>query len=344
MTTSTMIRIGRWWTVLGLLGASLAAASPLASPDPRREAEVANLRRAWDDCTALVTEKTCAPIIVRLAWHEAGTYDAKLKNGGAIGTIIYPSELAHPNDAGLDGAVELLRPLHERNPGVSWSDLIQMCSAAAIEASGGPRIPMRYGRVDDPRGPDAVPPVNRLPDGAPPFHRSKGRCPWRISGDPSPADHLRRVFHRMGLSDQEIVALSGAHTLGRAYKQRSGLPSMNETVYTEHGPGTRGGMSWTKDWLAFDNAYYVELKEAKEAGEGANHELLRLATDTVLFTDAVFKEYAEVYARDQEAFFADYALAHAKLSERGAHFHPPGGIIIDTAEAAPASYTSPLYT
>ena len=42
---------------------------------------------------------------------------------------------------------------------------------------------------------------------------------------------------------------------------------MNETVYTEHGPGTRGGMSWTKDWLAFDNAYYVELKEAKEAGE-----------------------------------------------------------------------------
>ena len=72
----------------------------------------------------------------------------------------------------------------------------------------------------------------------------------------------------MGLSDQEIVALSGAHTLGRAYKQRSGLPSMNETVYTEHGPGTRGGMSWTKDWLAFDNAYYVELKEAKEAGEG----------------------------------------------------------------------------
>ena len=57
----------------------------------------------------------------------------------------------------------------------------------------------------------------------------------------------------------------------------------------------------------------------------------------MLFTDAVFKEYAEVYARDQEAFFADYALAHAKLSERGAHFHPPGGIIIDAAETAPAS-------
>ena len=71
----------------------------------------------------------------------------------------------------------------------------------------------------------------------------------------------------MGLNDQEIVALSGAHTLGRAYKQRSGLPSMNETIYTEHGPGTRGGMSWTRDWLAFDNAYYVELKKAKEAGE-----------------------------------------------------------------------------
>lgn len=223
----------------------------------------------------------------------------------------------------------LIQPLKDKHPGLSYADIIQMASAAAIEASGGPKIPMRYGRVDDPRGPDAVPPVNRLPDGAPPFHRSRGKCPWKLSRDPSPADHLRRVFHRMGLNDQEIVALSGAHTLGRAYKSRSGLPSLNETIYTEHGPGTRGGMSWTKDWLAFDNSYYVELQKAKEAGDGANPELLRLATDTVLFTDDGFRQHAELYARDQEAFFADYALAHAKLSERGAHFDPPQGIVID---------------
>ena len=85
MTTSTMIRAARsnfrvWtWSVFLVLGASLTVASPVVSPDSG-EARVANLRRAWEDCTTLVHEKPCAPIIVRLAWHEAGTYDAKLKN------------------------------------------------------------------------------------------------------------------------------------------------------------------------------------------------------------------------------------------------------------------------
>merc|ERR1712187_563027 len=88
-------------------------------------------------------------------------------------------------------------------------------------------------------------------------------------------------------------------------------------------------MSWTKDWQKFDNSYFVELKRAKEAGEGANPELLRLVTDEVLFTDPGFKKYAELYARDEDKFFADYALAHAKLSERGARFDPPGGININ---------------
>ena len=119
------------WSVFLVLGASLTVASPVVSPDSG-EARVANLRRAWEDCTTLVHEKPCAPIIVRLAWHEAGTYDAKLKNGGAIGTIIYPSELRHPNDAGLDGAVELLRPLHAANPEVSWAVSLLLLLAVVL--------------------------------------------------------------------------------------------------------------------------------------------------------------------------------------------------------------------
>ena len=52
-----------------------------------------------------------------------------------------------------------------------------------------------------------------LPDGYAPFG-----C-----GAPTPAEHLRNVFtKKMGFNDQEIVALSGAHTIGRAFAERSG--------------------------------------------------------------------------------------------------------------------------
>lgn len=51
---------------------------------------------------------------------------------------------------------------------------------------------------------------------------------------PPPVQHLRNVFHRMGLSDKDIVALSGAHTLGRARPERSGF-GKKETKYTKVG-------------------------------------------------------------------------------------------------------------
>ncbi|CAN0479795.1 unnamed protein product [Laminaria digitata] len=65
-------------------------------------------------------------------------------------------------------------------------------------------IDMRYGRVDTAGGEDC-PREGNLPDGNAPFGDGSLDAP----------SHLRRVFHRMGFSDQEIVALSGAHTVGR---------------------------------------------------------------------------------------------------------------------------------
>lgn len=46
-----------------------------------------------------------------------------------------------------------------------------------------------------------------------------GRLPDADKG----ADHIRNIFYRMGFNDEEIVALSGAHALGRCHTDRSGF-------------------------------------------------------------------------------------------------------------------------
>ena len=58
-------------------------------------------------------------------------------------------------------------------------------------------------------------------------------------------------------------------------------------------------------------------------------ELLWLDTDKALHTDARFKPFFELYARDQRAFFRDFSAAMVKLSECGSKFEPAEGIRID---------------
>jgi cytochrome c peroxidase len=82
---------------------------------------------------------------------------------------------------------------------------IYMYTVVAIKTMGGPTIPWSSGRIDLPVS--AVTPDGRLPnaDSGP-----KG-------SDKSDSSHLRSIFYRMGFNDQEIVALSGAHALGRCH-------------------------------------------------------------------------------------------------------------------------------
>lgn len=217
-----------------------------------------------------------------------------------------------------------LSPIHKRHPGVSWADLIQLGSACAVKHAGGPLIPVRFGRVDVPSEAQC-PEAGRLPEAAAPFPAAA----------PDAAQHLRDVFHRMGFNDQEIVALSGAHTLGRAFKERSGQSSYGygnakATAYTREesiaradgkpGIGMPGGQSWTKQWLKFDNSYFQPQSDPA---------LLVLQTDAALQTDPLFRPHFLRYAASQATFFAEYAAAHAKLSELGSAFSPAGGIHID---------------
>ncbi|KAG8660468.1 probable L-ascorbate peroxidase 6, chloroplastic/mitochondrial isoform X1 [Manihot esculenta] len=271
--------------------------------------DLAQLKSAREDIKELLKSKFCHPILVRLGWHDAGTYNKNIeewpKRGGANGSLRFEIELKHGANAGLVNALNLLQPIKDKYSGVTYADLFQLASATAIEEAGGPKIPMKYGRVDV-SAPEECPEEGRLPS----------------AGPPNPADHLQEIFYRMGLNDQEIVALSGAHTLGRSRPDRSGW-GKPETKYTKNGPGAPGGQSWTAEWLKFDNSYFRDIKERKD------EDLLVLPTDAVLFEDPSFKVYAEKYADDQEAFFKDYAAAHAKLSNLGAKFDPPQGILLD---------------
>lgn len=221
----------------------------------------------------LIAEKNCAPIMLRIAWHSAGTYDVTTKTGGPFGTMRHAAELGHAANNGLDIAVRLLEPIKEQFPTISYADFYQLAGVVAVEVTGGPDIPFHPGREDK-----AEPPV-------------EGRLPDATKG----SDHLRDVFvKQMGLSDKDIVALSGGHTLGRCHKERSGF----------EGP-------WTTNPLIFDNSYFKELLSGEKDG------LLQLPSDKTLLSDPVFRPLVEKYAADEDAFSADYAEAHLKLSELG---------------------------
>jgi len=128
--------------------------------------------------------------------------------------------------------------------------------------------------------------------------------------------------------------LSGAHTFGRAYKDRSGL-GKEKTKFTDGksesskqrlADGSEaqyrpGGSSWTDQWLVFDNSYFKILDDA-----GADGELLKLSSDKSVFADEGFRPFAVKYRDDQDAFFEAYARAHKMLSELGAKFEPDEGL------------------
>lgn len=253
----------------------------------------------------MIKTSNCNPIMLRLAWSDAVTYDSAVKRwphcGGVNGSIRSDSELHLPANAGLSKAISLLGPLKKRFPAVSWADLIQMAGVAAVYLAGGPLIRLDYGRLDAPQShllaeekrlsAAASSSSNRRKkhsggsEGSAESHRGPMLpCPFPPypDGAPSADVHLRNVFYRLGLNNRDTVALCGAHTLGRAFKDRSGVCPFSSgdqgaTLYTkqtslakgndEPGVGMAGGCSWTRNWLQFDNAYFQRVTGA-EAGSG----------------------------------------------------------------------------
>jgi len=291
--------------------------------------QVAQLKKAKSMILKMLHAKDAQAILVRLAWHDSGTFDNTRANlpwpeaGGAIGSITTEYEHTAGANAGLHkGRSKYLINIKKACPLVSWADLIQMASATSIEFAGGPKVEMRYGRLDGvPKNPTK--PNFGLPDALPPFGGP-------LNDDHDPAEHLRYVFTKYGMDDRDIVALSGAHTIGRAFADRSGTvkeAQSDGTKYTTRGcpflgnSETFGGRSWTKTFLKFDNTYFTEM--------GSDDQCVTFPTDAVLKTDAGFKPHFDEFAASEEAFFAAYAKSHKKLSELGSKFSPAAGLKLD---------------
>jgi len=220
----------------------------------------------------------------------------------------FEPEASDGANKGLHIIHDLLVPVKKTFPNVSTADIWAMSGAVAVEFAGGPAVPFELGRSDAPTVESAtVPPNGRLPDAA------------------QGASHLREVFGRMGFNDDEIVALSGGHTLGRCHKVRSGFDG-----------------AWTQNPLKFDNSYFTNLMTlewTKREWDGPiqytdpSGTLTMLETDLALKTDDSFKVTAQLYADDEAAFFTAFAAAYGKLLALGCpHAAQPGA----TAAAAAA--------
>ena len=240
-----------------------------APNDESVESYQAELIKLQGALRTFINTSNCNPIFVRLAWHDSATFDrwsgqAWPRCGGANGSIRFKAELAHGGNAGLSKAIRFLTPFKMKFPAISWADLIQMASAESLYLAGCPPLPMKYGRVDV-TNESQCPKEGNLPD---------AEAPWQ--GERSAAEHLRKIFSRMGFSDRDIVALSGAHTLGRAFRERSGTTTngygdKGASRYTTSsavargdgraGVGMSGGKSWTKKWLSFDNSVRQKKKK-----------------------------------------------------------------------------------
>jgi len=241
----------------------------------------------WDD-------GSWGPVLLRLAWHASGTYDRATGTGGSDGaTMRFAPEANFGANAGLANARARLEKIKSKYPGLSYADLWTLAGVVAIEEMGGPTISWRPGRSDKPDG-KSCPPDGRLPDA------SKG------------PPHVREIFSRMGFSDQEMVALIGAHAVGRCHTDRSG--------YT--GP-------WTNSPTYFSNDFYVQLLERKwtpkkwsgpKQFEDESGELMMTPADLAFIEDPAFKKWVEVYAKDEGKWHQDFANAFSKMLELGVKF------------------------
>jgi len=208
------------------------------------------------------------PFFIRMAWHSAGTYRTGDGRGGSReGQQRFAPLNSWPDNANLDKARRLLWPIKQKyGRKISWADLMILTGNVALETMGFQTIGFAGGRED------VWEPANNVYWGSESKWLDDNRYskdreleeplaavqmgliyvnPEGPNGNPDPvaaAIDIRETFGRMGMNDEETVALiAGGHTLGKTHGAASGdhLGASPEGAEIEE-----QGLGWKSDYAS----------------------------------------------------------------------------------------------
>jgi catalase-peroxidase len=221
--------------------------------DYAKEFKTLDLNAVVKDLHALMTESQewwpadfghYGGLMIRMAWHSAGTYRITDGRGGAgAGQQRFAPLNSWPDNANLDKARRLLWPIKQKyGRKISWADLMILAGNVALESMGFKTFGFAGGRVDvwEPEelfwGPEGTWLGDERYSGERQLAEPLGAVqmgliyvnPEGPNGNPDPvaaAKDIRETFFRMAMNDEETVALiAGGHSFGKAHG--AGDPSL----------------------------------------------------------------------------------------------------------------------
>ena len=202
-------------------------------------------------------------LMIRMAWHSAGSYRIADGRGGAgTGNQRFAPLNSWPDNVNLDKARRLLWPIKKKYGNkISWADLIVLAGTVAYESMGlktygfafgrediwHPELDINWGSEKEWLAPNRYEGESREELDNPLAAVQMGLIyvnPEGVNGQPDPlrtAQDVRLTFARMAMNDEETVALTaGGHTVGKAHgngKAQNLGPSPEGAEVAEQGLG-----------------------------------------------------------------------------------------------------------
>ncbi|MFI9800919.1 catalase/peroxidase HPI [Streptomyces sp. NPDC052302] len=241
----------QWWPErlnLKILAKDPVVANPLGAEfDYRKAFEALDLDAVKRDIAEVLTNSqdwwpadfgNYGPLMVRMAWHSAGTYRiSDGRGGGGRGQQRFAPLNSWPDNGNLDKARRLLWPVKKKyGQSISWADLMILTGNVALETMGFETFGFGGGRADVWEADEDVywgPETTWLDDkrysGDRELENPLGAVqmgliyvnPEGPNGNPDPiaaARDIRETFGRMAMNDEETVALiAGGHTFGKTH-------------------------------------------------------------------------------------------------------------------------------